>query len=76
MNGFKTAVRQNVKNSHGHRGYTSEGPQAYYLLKVRGEETWFTTAMEAVSTWETLGNWAGAELWVKKTSDNTMRKIR
>jgi hypothetical protein len=74
---IKTAVRQNLKGSNGnHSGYHKDGPQAYYMLRLNGEETWFTSAMEAISTWETLGSWAGAELWVKKTSDNSMRKIR
>lgn len=74
---FKTAIKQENKKRWGSTGsYANDGPQAYYMLKEGNTETWFTTAQDAIVKWETLSSWAGAELWVKRTGEPTMRKIR
>ena len=67
--GMKSAIKQETGLGKG--SYIGDGQQAYYLLTVDGEDTWFTSATSAINAWES----AGGELYVGR-STRDMKKIR
>lgn len=71
---MRTAVRQNIKSKAG--GYTGDGPQAYYLLRVGDVDTWYTEGDKAIAAYENRTDWAGVELWVRRTDETQLRQIR
>lgn len=57
--------------------YLADGPQAVFLLKVAGEETYYTDGERALRAWEKAINEVGhADLYQQKTGTTAVTQLR